>query len=366
MVTSARRPLTYSVLLVLRWLRCRFGLLYRGFGGIYALVLLSSTLICLQVFGVLENLRAIPFQEALLRYQRSEALITFQREIKNLAPKQIQNSFHPSFPYLHTASDICVRESDNGKKTLPAVVLIKSAIDHREHREVIRATWMREMKELGLPVVFLLGAYEHGNNSGIEEEQRIYGEIVQQEFIDHYDNNTYKAIMGFKWASTYCPQANFVVCLDDDYYANPHLLAQLLKRRSRLLAQQPYQLLGHVYENASPYRTWFSKWYVSLADYPWTHWPPYPAAGAYVTSMQLVHLMALEADHVAYLRFDDVFVGFLALKLNVQPEHEDRFMLSARTCRLELDTAIACHTVGSPSTVLWLWEHRMGHHHSLP
>ncbi|VDL96781.1 unnamed protein product [Schistocephalus solidus] len=195
----------------------------------------------------------------------------------------------------------------------------------------------------------------------IDKEQETYGEIVQQDFIDHYDNNTYKAIMGLKWASAYCPQANFVVSLDDDFYANPRLLNQLLDRRTALLINQPYQLVGHVYENASPYRTWFSKWYVSLADYPWTHWPPYPAAGAYVTSMQLIRLMALEADHVAYLRFDDVFIGFLALKLNVQPEHDDRFMLSTRTCRIELHKAIACHTVGSPSTVLWLWEHRLDH-----
>ncbi|VDN42567.1 unnamed protein product [Dibothriocephalus latus] len=49
--------------------------------------------------------------------------------------------------------------------------------------------------------------------------------------------------------------------------------------------------------------------------------------------MQLIRLMALEADHVAYLRFDDVFVGFLALKLNVQPENEEGIILSTRNCR---------------------------------
>ncbi|BHF80633.1 Beta-1,3-galactosyltransferase 1 [Sparganum proliferum] len=308
---------------------------------------------------------ATPFQEAVSLYRDSEGPITYRREIEGLAPQQVPASFHPNFRYLHTARDVCAHAWHNGKETLPAVVLVKSAVGHRDHRGTIRATWMREMRELNIPVVFLLGAYEHGNNSDIEEEQRMYGEIVQQEFVDHYDNNTYKAIMGFKWASTYCPQANFVVCLDDDYYANPQLLVQLLARRRPLLAQQPYQLLGHVYEKGSPYRSWFSKWYVSLADYPWNHWPPYPAAGAYVTSMQLIYLMALEADHVAYLRFDDVFVGFLALKLNVQPEHEDRFMLSARTCRIKLDNAIACHTMGSPRMVLWLWEHRMGHQHRL-
>uniref|UniRef100_A0A0X3NYZ4 Hexosyltransferase n=1 Tax=Schistocephalus solidus TaxID=70667 RepID=A0A0X3NYZ4_SCHSO len=361
MLTSAYLSLSFSASFILRWFRCRFGLLYRAFGSRCALILLSLTIVCLQVFGVLESLRAIPFQEAILQYRRSEAVITYQREIKSLAPQHTQNSFHPNFPYLHTPSDICFHASDYGRETLPAVVLIKSTVSHQEHRAVIRATWMREMKELNIPVVFLLGAYGHGNNSDIDKEQETYGEIVQQDFIDHYDNNTYKAIMGLKWASAYCPQANFVVSLDDDFYANPRLLNQLLDHRTALLINQPYQLVGHVYENASPYRTWFSKWYVSLADYPWTHWPPYPAAGAYVTSMQLIRLMALEADHVAYLRFDDVFVGFLALKLNVQPEHDDRFMLSTRTCRIELHKAIACHTVGSPSTVLWLWEHRLDH-----
>uniref|UniRef100_A0A0V0J8M2 Hexosyltransferase n=1 Tax=Schistocephalus solidus TaxID=70667 RepID=A0A0V0J8M2_SCHSO len=330
-----------------------------GFFHIGVLFLAILAVIGLYALGVVDVLLAAPFQEAEFLYRCSNGPITFQREMSSLA--QTRSSFHPHFRYLHKPSAVCAHASHNRMEKLQAVVLIKSAVDHREHRNIIRTTWMSEMKELNIPVVFLLGAYGHGNNSDIDKEQETYGEIVQQDFIDHYDNNTYKAIMGLKWASAYCPQANFVVSLDDDFYANPRLLNQLLDHRTALLINQPYQLVGHVYENASPYRTWFSKWYVSLADYPWTHWPPYPAAGAYVTSMQLIRLMALEADHVAYLRFDDVFVGFLALKLNVQPEHDDRFMLSTRTCRIELHKAIACHTVGSPSTVLWLWEHRLDH-----
>ncbi|VDN17879.1 unnamed protein product [Dibothriocephalus latus] len=146
MVSSAVLSLPLSVSLILRWMRCRFRLLYRTFGGIYALLLLTLTLVGLQVFGVLENLRAKPFQELLQMYRHSGVLITFQREIKSLTPQRPQRSFHPNFPYLHTSSDICVHVLDYGGSTLPAVVLIKSAVGHLEHRTVIRATWMREVR----------------------------------------------------------------------------------------------------------------------------------------------------------------------------------------------------------------------------
>ena len=50
----------------------------------------------------------------------------------------------------------------------------------------------------------------------IEKEAKTEGDLVQGDFMDSYHNLSYKNVMGKLWASTFCPQAEFVVKSDDD------------------------------------------------------------------------------------------------------------------------------------------------------
>ena len=52
----------------------------------------------------------------------------------------------------------------------------------------------------------------------INKENEAYHDIVQGDFVDHYKNLSYKAIMGKLWVSEFCEQAEFVVKTDDDMY----------------------------------------------------------------------------------------------------------------------------------------------------
>ncbi len=45
----------------------------------------------------------------------------------------------------------------------------------------------------------------------ISEEQKLYGDIVQGSFTEHYTNLTLKAIMGLKWVSEYCSNAPYAI-----------------------------------------------------------------------------------------------------------------------------------------------------------
>ena len=49
----------------------------------------------------------------------------------------------------------------------------------------------------------------------IQEEQKLYGDIVQGSFIESYKNLTLKAVMALKWVATYCQNAQYAIKVSD-------------------------------------------------------------------------------------------------------------------------------------------------------
>lgn len=62
--------------------------------------------------------------------------------------------------------------------------------------------------DVDFKLVFLLGLPASENHtdvqSKIEEEVKIYGDIIQEDFIDSYNNLTLKSIMMLKWVNNKC------------------------------------------------------------------------------------------------------------------------------------------------------------------
>jgi beta-1,3-galactosyltransferase 1 len=54
----------------------------------------------------------------------------------------------------------------------------------------------------------------------IEEENKKFKDIVQGQFIDSYRNLTNKGVMGYKWISEHCMNAEIVLKVDDDAFVN--------------------------------------------------------------------------------------------------------------------------------------------------
>ena len=52
----------------------------------------------------------------------------------------------------------------------------------------------------------------------IYKESEKYEDIIQGDFLDTYNNLSYKAVMGSVWVSEFCEQAEFVVKADDDQF----------------------------------------------------------------------------------------------------------------------------------------------------
>ncbi|XP_010193189.1 PREDICTED: beta-1,3-galactosyltransferase 2-like, partial [Mesitornis unicolor] len=63
----------------------------------------------------------------------------------------------------------------------------------------------------------------------LEEENSLHGDLIQQDFMDTYNNLTLKTLMGMEWVSKHCPNASYVVKADSDVFLNlNYLVAQRL------------------------------------------------------------------------------------------------------------------------------------------
>ena len=84
--------------------------------------------------------------------------------------------------------------------------------------------------------IFLFG---NVHNSTLQDaffaESNTFDDILQENFIDSYENLTYKTIMGFKWAVTNCRSAQFIMKTDDDMYVNVPEVVKLTRTNTQLL-----------------------------------------------------------------------------------------------------------------------------------
>lgn len=104
-------------------------------------------------------------------------------------------------------------------------------------RNMIRQTWRKHLKaanEDGLlrmaRSVFLVGTSNDTlTQSQIEEESKTYGDIIQVEIPDFYENLSLKMAALINWLYKNCANVDFVLKVDDDVYVNVRNLAQFIQ-----------------------------------------------------------------------------------------------------------------------------------------
>uniref|UniRef100_A0A8D8J3U7 Hexosyltransferase n=4 Tax=Culex pipiens TaxID=7175 RepID=A0A8D8J3U7_CULPI len=280
--------------------------------------------------------------------------------------------------------------------------------------------WEKRFSDVKIRTVFVLGRPAVPNRrlqSLIDLEYANYRDIVQGDFVDAYFNNTIKTMMGFRWAVSYCPRAKFYMFADDDFYVSsknllkyvrnpvnyPEYLEETdeaLRKLARRLSQttvnnssssdksveepvpstngtnlqqhrrKKRQILnmdmelpsdvklfsGFVFRSA-PHRHRSSKWYVSLDEYPWHMWPTYVTAGAFLVSHEALFEMYYVSMYTKHFRFDDIYLGIVALKAGIEPLHSEEFyfhkapFLGPQSYKYVLAT----HGYDSPEELVKIW-----------
>ncbi|XP_015118244.1 uncharacterized protein LOC107041937 [Diachasma alloeum] len=117
---------------------------------------------------------------------------------------------------------------------------------------------------------------------------------------------------------------------------------------------------GYVFVS-SPHRHKSSKWYVSLEEYPYHLWPPYVTAGAYVLSKAAMIEMYLTSLYTQHFRFDDIFLGLVAKKADIEPFHCDEFHFYKKDyTKYNYKYVISSHGYGDPEEMVEIWNEQKG------
>lgn len=292
-------------------------------------------------------------QQSLLQLQ--------QNQVPDIAPINVYN-----YEYVIKSKNKCIVED----QTLRLVYIIKSAPENLDRRNAIRKTWgyQKRFSDVEIRTVFILGV-KLGMQDKINEESLQYHDIVQANFTDSYFNNTIKTMMGFKWAITHCTNAKFYMFVDDDYYIstknvlrfvrNPGHYPEYVKNykfnKDKLmefeLPDDVRLYAGYVFFSA-PHRHYFSKWFVTLNEYPFHMWPPYVTAGAYVLSHQALVDLYYGSFYTQHFRFDDIYIGLVAKKVQIEPFHCEHFHFYKKT--YDYNFTIASHGY-SPTELVRTW-----------
>ncbi|XP_066546754.1 UDP-GlcNAc:betaGal beta-1,3-N-acetylglucosaminyltransferase 7, like [Amia ocellicauda] len=210
------------------------------------------------------------------------------------------------------------------------LMVVKSVIEQHDRREAVRKTWGREQVIWGkkIKTLFLLGSPSMEKDTKnlqklIQFEDRLYGDILQWDFMDTFFNLTLKEVNFLKWFNIYCPQVRFIFKGDDDVFVNTENLLELIdfKTEDRKVLNL---FVGDTISKAIPIRNRQSKYFIpkELYDKPY---PPYVGGGGFLMSSELARRLFIVSNDMELYPIDDVFLGMCLQRLHVAPEHHPGF-----------------------------------------
>ncbi|XP_072536949.1 UDP-GlcNAc:betaGal beta-1,3-N-acetylglucosaminyltransferase 7, like [Salminus brasiliensis] len=227
------------------------------------------------------------------------------------------------FPMLLNHPEKCGADVD-------VLLVVKSVIEQHERREAVRRTWGAERTVRGRRVktLFLLGTPSPGKDTKnlqklLEYEDRIYGDILQWDFMDTFFNLTLKEVNFLRWFHIYCARVSFVFKGDDDVFVNTDNLVELIDFRTE--EGKAHELFtGDTISKAIPIRNKQSKYYIprEMFDKPY---PPYVGGGGFLMSSQIARRLFTASEGLELFPIDDVFLGMCLQKLGKAPESHPGF-----------------------------------------
>jgi hypothetical protein len=270
--------------------------------------------------------------------------------------------------------------SVHNEEDVTLLIVVKSALKHFDRRNAIRKSWGFEKRfsDVIIRRIFILGNCVDRTDINdcqdlIDDEFNRYKDIVQADFEDTYYNNTIKTMVAFKWIVEHCSRAQFILFVDDDYYISIKNLLKFIRNPTNAsplidsetdtnkLNELKYQFdgrlySGYVFSSSTPMRHKISKWFVSLQEYPYSYYPPYVTAGAFILSNVSLLDMYFASFYTKHFRFDDIYIGILAKKVSIIPLHNENFYF----WKLKYDpnvyaNVIASHGFSDSNELMRVW-----------
>ncbi|XP_043918884.1 UDP-GlcNAc:betaGal beta-1,3-N-acetylglucosaminyltransferase 7-like [Protopterus annectens] len=267
------------------------------------------------------------------------------------------------FPMLHNHPEKCQGD-------IYLLIVIKSMTEQHDRREAIRKTWGKEQNVYGKKIrtLFLLGIPSMGKDVRnlqqlIEYEDRLYGDILQWDFMDTFFNLTLKEINFLRWFSIYCHQVQFIFKGDDDIFLHTKNLLDFIdfKKDHNKVSNL---FIGDTIAKAIPIRSRQSKYYVPKELYDNKLYPIYAGGGGFLMASTLAKKLFTVSEEIQLYPIDDVFLGMCLQKIGVLPEPHPGFktfgIVKRKNSAMNNDPCLyrgllVVHKL-SPEELLKMWE----------
>ncbi|KAM4749176.1 beta-1,3-galactosyltransferase 1-like [Rhinophrynus dorsalis] len=243
-----------------------------------------------------------------------------QRLVVNSSSSTKRHPLSPPYPYPYK---FLLNAKEKCQKRIPfLVIMVLGESNDIGTRIAIRETWGNESNYDNVEVVtiFLVGLSPIRTDKVqdmIIEENDIYGDIVQQDFIDIYPNVTLKTLMGMEWVIKFCPNVSYVMKIDNDVFLNVDYLVHHLLRPGTPVRKNYFT--GDVVYNTGPIRDNRFKWYVPEEVYPNNTYPPYCGGPGYVFSADMARKIYDVAQVTRVINIEDAFMGICLYELKMSP-----------------------------------------------
>ena len=202
------------------------------------------------------------------------------------------------------------------------LMYIISSPGNFDRRQGLRNTWAKAgtWSNHNFSTVFFVGNTSSKSvQRKLEEEFQKYGDIIQIDMIDKYENLTIKGVGVIQWMTTYCSQVKYIIKADDDLAVDIQHIAETISTQIMPDNRVQAKVLCLYCGKCAPIRNPNSKWYV-----PWTlvphlrFYPPICLGSFYGYPASLLPRMHQAAMMTPFFWLEDVyFSGFVFPQLQV-------------------------------------------------
>ncbi|XP_078414400.1 UDP-GlcNAc:betaGal beta-1,3-N-acetylglucosaminyltransferase 7, like [Cetorhinus maximus] len=249
------------------------------------------------------------------------------------------------------------------------LIVVKSVVEQHDRRAAVRKTWGREriLDGRSIRTVFLLGTPAAGKDRRnlqklLEFEDRLFGDILQWDFMDTFFNLTLKEVNFLKWFDIYCRRTQFIFKGDDDVFVNTENLLEFLSSQSEG-PRRDSLFVGDIISRALPIRNHQSKYFIpkQLHDQPY---PPYAGGGGFLMASALARRLLAASEDIQLYPIDDVYLGMCLQKVGVEPQLHYAFrtfgIVKRRVSPMNSDPCfyknlVVIHKL-SPEGLLQMWD----------
>jgi hypothetical protein len=232
-----------------------------------------------------------------------------------LLTSENRTKHHPSmFKTVIEPSIVCGAVYKNSEQRIEILAYVFTRNDDHKRRDLIRHTWADHAQFPTLIAIFPVGLSSDPKvNEQVRNESLKYGDLLQGDFAETYNNLTFKSIMSWQWMHKRCDFSNTtgirtIMKVDDDVVINtPFLLGNISRLRSK-------EFLGRVIRDSPIVRDLGSPYLMSFEDFPWKRdvYEPYCTGAWFLFSSDLVALLYRVSELNMGFRHDDVYVGMVA------------------------------------------------------